>query len=119
MNENKVRKDFFDFVTDYYSANPSEPKRFSKPWLERELMQIDGVMFAQMDETGLLELSPCVVGGESKAIAEKLLSIVPSGCVTRGEISVEVNDSEGIPHIISFSRPPAPAGLTLDTEISV
>ncbi len=46
-----------------------------------------------------------VLGGDDQDIAQAIWFKKPAGILSFGDISVEITDSQGLPHDISFSRP--------------
>lgn len=69
------------------------------------------------DENGIPGHSflPIVVGGLSTDIANAIWDNKPVGILSYGNTSVSINDIQGFPHVISFSRPnPVVIYITMD-----
>lgn len=80
------------------------------------IMDLDDVTYCRVyqnsteypqDERGIpfKEVAAIVEGGDDYAIAEALFYRLPTGQVGHGDVSVAFNDLQGIPYVISFSRP--------------
>lgn len=61
--------------------------------------------------------SAVVLGGSSQQIAEVIWETKPAGIESFGNTTIEVIDSQGLPHDISFSRPET-INIYIDVEIS-
>lgn len=61
--------------------------------------------------------SAVVLGGSSNEIAETIWSVKPAGIESFGNTTVQVTDSQGLPHDISFSRP-VNVNVYIDVTIS-
>lgn len=81
----------------------------------RLLNLVDGVDYCRVYENDTLatdsngipakSYEPVVEGGSNLAIANQLFLCKSSGVPSYGDISVEIKDSQNIPHLIKFSRP--------------
>jgi len=61
--------------------------------------------------------SAVVLGGSSNEIAETIWSVKPAGIEAFGNTTIQVTDSQGLPHDISFSRP-IDVNIYIDITIS-
>jgi len=61
--------------------------------------------------------SAVVLGGSSQQIAETIWQVKPAGIEAFGNTTVQINDSQGLPHDISFARPET-VNVYIDITIS-
>ena len=112
----------------------SKPGGASAAAIEAALLDIEGVLDAEVRQNVTLEtdpatgippkaIAPIVWGGDADGIVETLYAVKPAGIQCWGEDEVhEITDSRGVTHTIGFNRPDlvtvnVSATLTVDTAI--
>lgn len=123
----------WDSVTNPLAATSGEDRetdeelrlRFRNAKFDRATNSLDSIYSALVNVTGVTEVIiyendtsatdangipghsflPIVVGGLSTDIANAIWDNKPIGILSYGNTSVSINDIQGFPHVISFSRP--------------
>ena len=121
-------------LRERYVRSVSKPGGASAAAIEAALLDIEGVLDAEVRQNVTLEtdpatgippkaIAPIVWGGEADGIVETLYAVKPAGIQCWGEDEVhEITDSRGVTHTIGFNRPDlvtvnVSATLTVDTAI--
>lgn len=121
-------------LRERYVRSVSKPGGASAAAIEAALLDIEGVLDAEVRQNVTTDLDPAtgipakaiapiVWGGDADEIAETLYSVKPAGIQCWGEDEVhEITDSRGRTHVIGFDRPDlvtvnVSATLTVDTAI--
>ncbi|MFA7122218.1 MAG: baseplate J/gp47 family protein [Bacilli bacterium] len=121
-------------LRERYVRSVSKPGGASAAAIEAALLDIEGVLDAEVRQNVTLEtdpatgippkaIAPIVWGGDADEIADTLYTVKPAGIQCWGEDEVhEITDSRGRTHVIGFDRPDlvtvnVSATLTVDTAI--